>query len=152
MLGAAGRAPEAGSAARARRGEGAAAARPPTCGRNGRLGGGRDGAVPRGGGGGRHGDAVGARVYIRENGKTQLREVVSGDGYGSQNALRQYFGLGDKATVAELVVKWPRTGKEQTFRNVAADRIIRITEGADAVDEPHYVAAASAAPVSGAAQ
>ena len=97
-------------------------------------------------------DAVGARVYIRENGKTQVREVVSGDGYGSQNSLRQYFGLGDTATVAELVVKWPKTGKEQTFRNVAADRIIRITEGADAVDEPHYVAAAAPAPVSGAAQ
>jgi hypothetical protein len=49
-------------------------------------------------------------------------------------------------------VKWPKTGKEQTFRNVAADRIIRITEGSDVVDAPQYVAAAAAAPATGAAQ
>lgn len=100
-------------------------------------------------------DAVGARVYIREGGKTQLREVTGGDGYGSQNSLRQYFGLGEKATVAELVVKWPKTGKEQTFKDVAADRIIRITEGSDAVEAPQYVPAAPAAvaaPAAGAAQ
>ncbi|MGH9719220.1 MAG: CRTAC1 family protein, partial [Bryobacteraceae bacterium] len=37
-------------------------------------------------------DAVGARLSIQVKGKAQMREVVLGDGYGSQNTLRQYFG------------------------------------------------------------
>ncbi|MEX2663735.1 MAG: CRTAC1 family protein, partial [Vicinamibacterales bacterium] len=76
-------------------------------------------------------DAVGARVYAKQAGTQQMREVVLGDGYGSQNSLRQYFGLGDNATVDELTVRWPKSGKTQTFRNVAGDRIIEITEGRD---------------------
>ena len=42
-------------------------------------------------------DAVGARVSIVVKGKPQMREVALGDGYGSQNSLRQYFGLSDAA-------------------------------------------------------
>jgi hypothetical protein len=86
-------------------------------------------------------DAVGARVYAKIAGTQQMRELVIGDGYGSQNTLRQYFGLGDKAAVDELVVRWPKSGTTQTFSNVAADRIVQITEGksgADALVERHY--------------
>ena len=54
-------------------------------------------------------DAVGARVYIRMAGKQQMREVVLGDGYGSQSSLRQYFGLSDQAKVDELTVRWPKS-------------------------------------------
>ena len=61
-------------------------------------------------------DAVGARVSIKVNGKQQMREVVLGDGYGSQNSLRQHFGLGDATSVDELTVKWPRSGIVQTFQ------------------------------------
>ena len=75
-------------------------------------------------------DAVGARVYARVGPVRQMREVALGDGYGSQNSLRQYFGLGDAASVDELVVRWPRSGVTQTFTNVRADRIVRVTEGA----------------------
>ena len=71
------------------------------------------------------------------------REVALGDGYGSQNTLRQYFGLGDRTTVDELIVKWPRSGLTQRFRNVAADRIIEITEGGDALVEKRYLASGS---------
>lgn len=86
-------------------------------------------------------DAVGARVSIKVNGKPQMREVVLGDGYGSQNSLRQHFGIGDATSVDELVVKWPRSGIVQTFRNVAADRIIEITEGVNQTKEKHYLEA-----------
>src|SRR5205809_5736349 len=54
-------------------------------------------------------DAVGARVSITVKGKPQMREVVLGDGYGSQNSLRQYFGLNDAAQVDEMVVRWSRS-------------------------------------------
>ena len=74
-------------------------------------------------------DPAGARITIQVNGKQQLRELTLGDGYGSQNSLRQYFGLHGARQVDELTVRWPRSGKTQTFSHVAADRIIRITEG-----------------------
>ncbi|MBS1857002.1 MAG: CRTAC1 family protein [Acidobacteria bacterium] len=83
-------------------------------------------------------DAVGARVSIKVNGKPQIREVVLGDGYGSQNSLRQHFGLGESAVIQELTVKWPRSGVVQTFHNVAGDRILEITEGKDQPVEKHY--------------
>jgi hypothetical protein len=83
-------------------------------------------------------DAVGARVYAKAGGTQQMREVALGDGYGSQNTLRQYFGLGERTVVDELIVRWPRSGRSQTFRHVAGDRIIRITEGRDDFVEQRY--------------
>jgi hypothetical protein len=91
-------------------------------------------------------DAVGARVYAKIGATRQMRELAIGDGYGSQNSLRQYFGLGDKTSVDEIVVRWPKSGTTQTFSNVGGDRIIRITEGqvgADALVEARYAAAAA---------
>jgi hypothetical protein len=73
-------------------------------------------------------DPAGARITIHVKGKQQMRELTLGDGYGSQNSLRQYFGMNNAVQVDELTVRWPRSGSTQTFTNVAADRIIRITE------------------------
>jgi len=83
-------------------------------------------------------DAVGARVTIKVGGKQQMREVVLGDGYGSQNTLRQYFGLSQATSVDEMTVRWPRSGIVQTFRNVAANRIVQVTEGQQELVEKHY--------------
>ena len=80
-------------------------------------------------------DAVGARVRLTAGGLTQIREVVLGDGYGSQNSLRLHFGLGDAAVADEVVVRWPRSGRVQTFRDVAADRILRVEEGRQTLSE-----------------
>ena len=95
-------------------------------------------------------DAVGARIFARTGRGQQMREVVLGDGYGSQNSLRQYFGLGDDAVVDTLVVRWPKTGAQQQFSHVAADRILRITEGRTgdaALEERHIpMRVASSAP------
>ncbi len=85
-------------------------------------------------------DAVGARVYLKVQGQPQMREVFLGDGYGSQNTLRQHFGLGEATAVDEVVVKWPRSGITQTFRNVAGNRILEITEGKDELVEKRYAA------------
>jgi hypothetical protein len=83
-------------------------------------------------------DGVGARVSIVVGGKPQMREVVLGDGYGSQNSLRQYFGLSDADEADELVVRWPRSGIVQKFPKVAANRIVQVTEGSDALVEKRY--------------
>ncbi len=87
-------------------------------------------------------DAVGARVIAKAGGKMLTRELTAGDGYGSQNTLRQHFGLGDATQVDELVVKWPRSGITQKFTNVAANRFIAITEGTDVIVEKKYGTAA----------
>jgi hypothetical protein len=83
-------------------------------------------------------DAVGARISIKVAGKPQMRELTLGDGYGSQNSLRQHFGIGDATMVDEISVKWPRSGTVQTFKNVAANRIIEITEAKNEIVEKHY--------------
>ena len=76
-------------------------------------------------------DGVGTRVEIEAAGRHQVREVVLGDGYGSQSSLRLHFGLGDAGAVNELVVRWPRSGRVQRFRDVPADRIVRVVEDED---------------------
>jgi hypothetical protein len=83
-------------------------------------------------------DAVGARVTAAVKGVRQTREAVLGDGYGSQNSGRQRFGSGGASTVDELTVKRPRAGIVQAFHNVAANRIIEITERHRELVEKRY--------------
>jgi hypothetical protein len=87
-------------------------------------------------------DAVGARatiIYNRPDGVArQFREVVLGDGYGSQNSLRLYFGLDKSTIVNELIVNWPRSNIEQRFTNIPANRIIQVQEGKDMWVEQNY--------------
>ncbi|HSL84842.1 MAG TPA: CRTAC1 family protein, partial [Thermoanaerobaculia bacterium] len=85
-------------------------------------------------------DGVGARITVRAGGLTQMREVVLGDGYGSQNSLRQHFGLGGALKIDELTVTWPRSGRVEAFHDLAPDRIVRVVEGRDELEEPAYPA------------
>ena len=86
-------------------------------------------------------DAVGARIVINVAGKKQMREVVIGDSYGSQSTLRQHFGIGGATMIDEMTVRWPRSKTTQTFTKVAANRILRITEGKDELIERNYATA-----------
>ncbi len=90
-------------------------------------------------------DAVGARVTVRAGGKRLTREVTAGDGYASQNMLRLHFGLGDARRAEELIVRWPASGTMQRFRDVAASRIVHITEGGDLVEKRYGIPARDAA-------
>ena len=83
-------------------------------------------------------DAVGARITIRANGKQQMRELVLGDGYGSQNSLRQYFGLSDANEVDDLTVRWPVSGTVQHFAKVPSNQIIEVTEGNNRIVAKRY--------------
>jgi hypothetical protein len=82
-------------------------------------------------------DAVGAVVLAEIDadhcgGKThlakQLRHVTAGSGYASQHGARLYFGLDDRPQVDRLTVRWPGGGTE-TFTNVKARQLVRITQG-----------------------
>jgi len=84
-------------------------------------------------------DAVGARAIVRRGDEVQMREVVLGDGYGSQNSLRLHFGLGDDPRpIDELEVRWPRSGIVQRFEGVPVNRIVEVTEGAEEWVEKSY--------------
>jgi hypothetical protein len=73
-------------------------------------------------------NAIGARVTVTAQGRTQMREVKSGSSYLGQNDLRAHVGLGDVTRVERIDVRWP-TGEVETIRDVAADQIVTITEG-----------------------
>jgi hypothetical protein len=89
-------------------------------------------------------DAVGA-VVLAEIGPDgcgqkphlarQMRHVTAGSGYASQDGARLYFGLDDRPQVDRLTVRWPGGGTE-TFRNVKARQLVRITEGKGAEHLP----------------
>jgi enediyne biosynthesis protein E4 len=72
--------------------------------------------------------AIGARVTIRAGEITQFDEVRGGGSYLSQNDLRLHFGLGSAARIDSVVVRWP-TGKTETLKDIAADKIYTIVEG-----------------------
>jgi hypothetical protein len=87
-------------------------------------------------------DAVGARVTLYTGGKQQSREIVLGDGYGSQNSLRLHFGLGHHQVVERLIVRWPASHTTQTFEHVPANQIVELSEGNDYLVTKTYRAVA----------
>jgi len=73
--------------------------------------------------------AIGARVRVKAGGRLQAQQVESQSSYYSVNDLRLHFGMGP-ATKAEFVeVRWPN-GKAEIIRDVSADQLIYIKEGA----------------------
>jgi len=52
-------------------------------------------------------EAAGARIFVTVGEKRQMREIVIGSNYTSQNPTVQIFGLGGSETVDELLVEWP---------------------------------------------
>jgi hypothetical protein len=83
-------------------------------------------------------DAVGARVIVRANGLQQMREVILGDGYGSQSTLHLHFGLDQTPEVDEMIVRWPCSGIVQRFEHVPANRYYEIKEGQPELMEKPY--------------
>jgi hypothetical protein len=73
-------------------------------------------------------DAVGATVYLTANGMRQRQDVLSGGSYVSSNDQRPHFGLGDAIDGGTTEIHWP-SGKVETVKLPAVDRIFTITEG-----------------------
>jgi hypothetical protein len=78
--------------------------------------------------------AIGARIRVEfeEDGETRsvYRRVNSGGSFGC-NSFTQHLGVGQATEVDVLEVFWPRTGKTQTFRDIAVDQRVEILEGAE---------------------
>jgi len=73
-------------------------------------------------------DGIGARVKVTAGGFTQIDEVHSGRGYQSHYGMRLHFGLGKGDRVDRIEVRWIGGGVER-FENLAADRLVTLTEG-----------------------
>jgi len=73
---------------------------------------------------------LGARVTITaEDGSRQWNHATTSTGYGASSDPRVHFGLGSSKTVTRIEIAWP-SGIHQVLHNVAADRIVTITERA----------------------
>ena len=73
-------------------------------------------------------DAIGASVWARASGRSQLRQVSAGSGFLSSSSRVLHFGLGEAETVAELEVRWP-SGARQVLRDVPVNQRLELREG-----------------------
>lgn len=70
-------------------------------------------------------EAAGARVRATIGDQAQLREIIIGSNYTSQNPRTQLFGLGSATEVDRLEVEWP-DGEITTRTNVAQGQTLEI--------------------------
>ena len=77
--------------------------------------------------------ALGARIQVdlkQPDGRARsiYRQVGGASSYGG-NSLVEHIGLGDAQADVDVQITWPASRTQQTFRNVAADQFVEITEG-----------------------
>ena len=78
--------------------------------------------------------AIGARITLTAGKGTQMREVLSGSSYLTQNDLRAHFGLGRVDRVERLEIRWP-SGLKESIENLPANQIVTIREGKGVVNQ-----------------
>ena len=71
---------------------------------------------------------VGTTVTVRAGGRTQQRDIASGDSFLSTHHPRPHFGLGAAERVDEVDVRWP-DGSHSVRRNVPARQFLRVRKG-----------------------
>jgi len=76
--------------------------------------------------------AIGTRVKVTTGKIVQSEEIRSGGSYLSQNDLRVHFGLGSATKIDSIEIRWP-TGKVETLRDIAADKLYAVLEGSGIV-------------------
>jgi enediyne biosynthesis protein E4 len=73
-------------------------------------------------------NAVGAIVTVRGGDFVQRAERRSGDSYLSHSDARLHFGLGQRAKVDSVEVRWPN-GNVQRFGEISANTFVKMVEG-----------------------
>jgi hypothetical protein len=88
--------------------------------------------------------AIGAQIRaVIDDGeeiRSVYRHVSSGGSFGA-NPLRSYLGLGQATSVQTLEIYWPTSDTTQTFRDVAVDQFVEITEGQQELQRRAYTTA-----------
>jgi enediyne biosynthesis protein E4 len=70
---------------------------------------------------------VGTRCTATVNGRKLLRALIGGGSYGGESDTRVHFGLGVATKVSRMEIRW-LSGKVQVLKDVAANRILTVTE------------------------
>ncbi|PNQ72836.1 RNA-binding protein [Hanstruepera neustonica] len=73
-------------------------------------------------------NGIGARIEIQGAWGSQIREVRSGESYGTMNSLMTHFGLGTATEIDAVVVHWP-SGSVDTVSNPNINEVLVIEEG-----------------------
>ncbi len=74
-------------------------------------------------------DGLGTRVRVTTARGTQHNHATTAVGYNSSSDKRVHFGLADAAAVEEIELRWP-SGIRQVLKDVKADQVLTVTEGA----------------------
>jgi hypothetical protein len=72
---------------------------------------------------------LGARVVVTVGGRKQAQAVLSQTSYYSHDDLRLHFGLGAASLADQVEIFWP-SGQVDVLKNVAANQLITVKEGA----------------------
>jgi hypothetical protein len=72
-------------------------------------------------------DGIGARIKVTTKSGAQYNHATSACGYASSSAGPVHFGLGAEKTAQLVEILWP-SGIHQQLKDVAADRIVHVTE------------------------
>ena len=82
--------------------------------------------------------AIGTRIKLLLKGEEGIREihrtVTTGGSFGG-SSLQVEVGLGSAEKVMEMVVTWPASGVEQSFKDIQANRFLLIVENKDQIIE-----------------
>jgi enediyne biosynthesis protein E4 len=71
---------------------------------------------------------LGAKIRLTaEDGSKQYNEVTTATGYACSSDPRVHFGMGKSRMIREIEIVWPSQVR-QTLRDVAADRVLTVTE------------------------
>jgi len=72
-------------------------------------------------------DGIGARIILKEGSRSQIREVISGSSFLSQNSPWPTFGVGSATSIDVVEIIWP-SGTRQILQDVKVDQILTIIE------------------------
>jgi hypothetical protein len=78
-------------------------------------------------------DGIGARIKVVTKAGAQYNHQTSSVCYASSSLGPVHFGLGAEPVAATVEIKWP-SGIVQVLENVAADRVVRVTEPVSAAE------------------
>jgi len=71
-------------------------------------------------------DAIGARISLTIEDKTQTREIRSGNNFESQNPAEAHFGLNKAKLIDEIRIRWP-DGEITILEEVEANQFLKIS-------------------------
>ena len=72
-------------------------------------------------------DGIGARIKVVTKAGTQYNHQTSSVCYASSTLGPVHFGLGSESQALKIEITWP-SGVVQSLENIAADRILKVTE------------------------